>query len=332
MENDERTAAIARCDGGNDDARRVLTPVRRREDWPRQPEAETEPRSGAESDAAPMSDAEENIPPLRRVCVLDVETTGLDPVRHHVIELCTAVVLVDARGKIVGLPALKWGREDPGYPLPPKITKLTGLTDADLAGRSICRDQLTKFITGCDAVVAFNAAFDRQFMEVFAPGLPMMDWGCAMADVPWRDLGFEPGPQNYLLMQAGKFNPAAHRAADDVLSLIELLDHTCVDGETVMAKVLRAIADPAWRFEATSAPYRFKEDLKDRGYRWRAQGRHGVWHRHVRPGEYVDERAWYHSTIGKPPTIVPLPASERYRGDYRWEPVEPAGGRPAWLR
>ena len=96
MENDERTAAIARCDGGNDDARRVLTAVRGREDWPRQPE--TEAGSRAESDAAPMSEADENSPPLRRLCVLDVETTGLDPVRHHVIELCTAVVLVDRRG------------------------------------------------------------------------------------------------------------------------------------------------------------------------------------------------------------------------------------------
>lgn len=330
METENRTAAIARGDGGIDDARRVLTPVRRREDWPRQPE--TEPGTGSETNPALMSEPEENVPPLRRVCVLDVETTGLDPVRHHVIELCTAAVLVDARGKIVGVPALKWGREDPGYPLPLKITKLTGITDADVAGKGICRDQLTQFITGCDAVVAFNAAFDRQHMEVFAPSLPMMDWGCAMADVPWRDLGFEQGPQNYLLMQTGKFNPSAHRAQDDVLSLIELLDHTCVDGETVMAKVLAAIAAPAWRFEATSAPFRYRQDLKDRGYRWRPQGRHGVSHRHVRDGEYADELAWYRSTIGKAPSIVPLPASARYRGDYRWQPVEPAGGRPVWLR
>jgi len=62
------------------------------------------------------------------------------------------------------------------------------------------------------------------------------------------------------------------------------------------------------------------------------QGRHGVSHRHVRDGEYADELAWYRATIGKEPSIVPLPASARYRGDYRWQPVEPAGGRPVWLR
>jgi DNA polymerase-3 subunit epsilon len=144
-------------DGGNDDTCGVPTPVRWREDWPRQPE--TEAGSGSEANTAALAEPRENVPPLRRVCVLDVETTGLDPVRHHVIELCTAAVLVDARGKIVGVPALKWGQEDPGYPLPPKITKLTGITDADVQGRSMCRDQVTQFITGCDAVVAFNAAF-----------------------------------------------------------------------------------------------------------------------------------------------------------------------------
>lgn len=128
MEIENRTAAIAERDGGNNDMRRVLTPVRRREDWPRRAETEAATQTEADTNGA------ENDQPLRRVCVLDVETTGLDPVRHHVIELCAAAVLVDARGKIVALPALKWGVEDPGYPLPSKITKLTGLSDADLQG------------------------------------------------------------------------------------------------------------------------------------------------------------------------------------------------------
>jgi DNA polymerase III subunit epsilon len=57
-----------------------------------------------------------------------------------------------------------------------------------------------------------------------------------------------------------------------------------------------------------------------------------VWHRHVRPGEYVDERAWYQATVGKAPTIVPLPATDRYRGELIWQPVEPEGGRPSWLK
>lgn len=57
MESDERTAAIARCDGGNDDVSRVLTAVRGREDWPRQPE--TEPGSGSDTNTTPMSGAEE---------------------------------------------------------------------------------------------------------------------------------------------------------------------------------------------------------------------------------------------------------------------------------
>jgi hypothetical protein len=82
-----------------------------------------------------------------------------------------------------------------------------------------------------------------------------MQWGCAMKDVSWRQLGFEPGPQNYLLQQCGYYPPAAHRAEADVLSLCQMLDHVCDDGQSVMAKLLCAMAAPAWRFEATRAQY-----------------------------------------------------------------------------
>ncbi|MGY6552869.1 MAG: 3'-5' exonuclease [Erythrobacter sp.] len=309
MEIRNNDTPIAVSDGGGEETRRVLSRVRSREDWPREQAAQALVKAGD--------------PPLVRVCLLDTETTGLDPHRHEVIEICAASVLVNGEGRIVGLPSIGSGMQDPGKPLSPKISAITGLRDADLAGQGLDRKKLAAFIAHCDAVIAFNAGFDRPFVEAFAPDLPLMDWGCAMADVPWRELGFEPGPQNYLLMQTGKFNPDAHRARDDVLSLIELLDHTCKDGETVIAKVLKAIAAPAWRFEATLAPLRFKDHLKERGYRWRPDSNQGVWHKHVRDGEYADELAWYRAAMAKDPAIVPLPASERYRKDRDWEPAPP---------
>jgi len=279
---------------------RILHPVRQRGEWPR---------------TAP-TDAQ-----VRRICVIDTETTGLDADRHKVIEICAAIVLVDEAGRVAAVQSMGTGLEDPGHPLSREITELTGLTNADLAGVEINRDRLTQVISHCESVVAFNAGFDRAFVEALLPALPPMPWGCAMKDVPWRRIGFEPGPQNYLLMQAGHYNPAAHRAQDDVLSLIQLLDHLGHDGESVMSKVLRAIDGPAWRFEASNAAYGYREDLREQRYRWAPARTHRLWHKHVRAAEHQDEINWYVRTIGKQPVIVPLPASQRYRADSTWKPA-----------
>lgn len=303
--------SIAAAPGNSYEQDRVLAPIRDRSDWPC---------------FAPTDE------PVRRICVLDTETTGLDANRHRVIEICAASVLVSDAGRIVGIESIGSGTEDPGAPLTEEITALTGLTDEDIAGTVISRDKLTEFIAQCDSVVAFNSGFDRPFVEMLLPDLPLLPWGCAMADVPWRALTFEPGPQNYLLMQCGRYNATAHRARDDVLSLIQLLDHVCADGETVMAKVLSAIDSSAWRFEATAAPYHFRNDLKDRRYRWAPGGRHKVWHKHVRQADFRAEYRWYKQTIGTRPSVVPLPATERYRAIHTWAPKRPNVRTPSWLR
>lgn len=284
-----------------DNERRVLLPVRTRSEWPKQPADDR---------------------PLRRIAIVDTETTGLDLPRHSVIEVAAAAVLVDDEGRIAAIPSLGSGLNDPGHPLPPEIVELTGLTDAMVANREINRDELGAFLASCEAVLAFNAGFDRPFVEALLPDLPAIRWGCVMADIPWRKLAFEPGPQNYLLMQAGRFAAGAHRAKDDVLSLIALLDHVCADGASIMAKVLDAIDAPAWRFEATWASYHQRDLLRDRRYRWRAEGRSGVWHKHIRADQYQAEWDWHLSVIGHEPSVIPLPATERYRHDRSWKPVE----------
>jgi len=279
--------------------RRILRPVRGRNDWPR---------------LAPEGEA------VRRIAVVDTETTGLAVERHQIIELCVAIVQVNDAGRIVAVEVVRSGLIDPGHPLTAEIVDLTGLTDQDIAGRSIDEDQVAAMLASCDGVVAYNAGFDRPFVEKMI-GHVAVPWGCAMADVPWRKLGFEPGPQGYLLNQAGYYMPSAHRAKDDVLALIQLLDHVCDDGETVIAQILAAIDAPSWRFEAQGAPYGYRHDLRDQRYRW-AWGRlHDLWHKHVRDEAYQAELDWYVRTIGKDPVIVPLPASERYRFHTAWTPA-----------
>jgi glycosyltransferase involved in cell wall biosynthesis len=71
----------------------------------------------------------------QRVLVLDTETTGLDCRQERVIELAMLSVLVDtATGLPVGPVTVFEAFEDPGKPIPPQITEITGISDDDVRG------------------------------------------------------------------------------------------------------------------------------------------------------------------------------------------------------
>ena len=279
-------------------APRVLQPVLPRDHWPRH--------------APPGM-------PMRRVAIIDTECEGLDPLRHRLLELAVAIVAIDEANDIVAIEGVYSRLRDPGRPLSREIKAITGLTDEMLAGQSADPDFVTGTLADVSALVSFNAAYDRAMLEQFAPQLSHHRWGCAMRDIDYRQLGLDPGQQGWVLSQLGYHNPRKHRALDDVQSLVSILAHVHEDGESLMAKLMRKVDRPAWRFEAKQAPYRFKDDLRDWRYSW--SGRHKLWHKHVRADEFRYEYARYRKIIGKRPAVVPLPPEERYRAEWNWRPA-----------
>lgn len=268
--------------------------------------------------------------PDMTIAVIDLETTGLDPQYDEIIEIAAAIIRIDQQGRVVAVDSLRTGLGQPSRPIEPHITKITGIDDAMVAGQRICPHSVAAYLEPADACLAFNARFDRQHLEMLAPEVGEMPWICAMADVPWRDLDFDGAAQNYLLAQAGMFNPVAHRAKDDVASLINLLAHECRDGRTVMSHALAGARAPSWRFEATDLPYRFRKDVFRRGYGW--AHKHSLRHKLVRPAEFEAERAWYHDLVGRDPAIVPVDWVERYRADWTWQPVKRTVEVESWRR
>ena len=222
-------------------------------------------------------------------CVVDVETTGLDHARSVIIELAVQRFRFDAQGRIcqIGIPR-SW-REDPGCALDEKITALTGLTDADLAGRRIDDAEAMQVLASAQVIIAHNAAFDRPFVEARLPDLKGRPWACSCRDIDWRAVRFEGASLSQLLMQCGWFYEA-HRAETDVLALLRLLDHVLPTGDTVLKVLIANAQEPTFRLDAVGAPFAAKEALKDRGYRWDAPNRH--WTREVAPDDLLHESEW----------------------------------------
>jgi DNA polymerase-3 subunit epsilon len=126
---------------------------------------------------------------IRRIAIVDTETTGIDPDRDEVIDVAVVVVEVDAAGAIVGIASAGQALRDPGMPIPAAITRLTGLTDEDVAGKVIDLDRLELLLLDADVRVAHNAQFDIAFLESLMPGLAGAAWACSATDFDWAGAG-----------------------------------------------------------------------------------------------------------------------------------------------
>ena len=70
--------------------------------------------------------------------------------------------------------------EDPEIPIPPEITRLTGITDQMVAGNRIDDDAVDGLLAEVVPVIAHHAAFDRGFLERRLPVFAHKHWACSL--------------------------------------------------------------------------------------------------------------------------------------------------------
>ncbi|GMM91703.1 3'-5' exonuclease [Qipengyuania sp. MTN3-11] len=221
---------------------------------------------------------------------IDVETTGLDPDKHEVIELAVQRFRIDDAGSIIETGQPRSWFEQPSIPIPVEVERITGLTDADVAGRTIGDGEATSMIRDADFVVAHNASFDRPFVEARLPLTAGQPWICTLADVDWKGLGYQDRTLSGLLARMGCFYDA-HRAQTDVSALLHLLDHAPIDGgKTVCGMALERAQTPKAVIEAIGAPFSKRTYLRERGYRWNPTLR--MWSIEVDEINIGQERDW----------------------------------------
>ncbi|AEB11713.1 3'-5' exonuclease [Marinithermus hydrothermalis] len=99
-------------------------------------------------------------PPGEPVVVLDLETTGLSPERDEIIE----VALI----RVEGARRLEYSRlVNPGRPIPPRITRLTGIRSGDVRDQPdvyTVLEEVVPLLEGATLVIQ-NAPFDLGFLR-----------------------------------------------------------------------------------------------------------------------------------------------------------------------
>lgn len=203
----------------------------------------------------------------RRAVVVDVETTGLDCETNEIIELAIVPFFYTSAGEIVGAGVPFNGLRQPSIPIPAEVTRLTGIDDAMVAGKSIDPSQVAAYAES-SLVIAHNAPFDRRFLEKFCPALAENPWACSLNEVSWSDEGFESAKLAFLAMASGFFYDK-HRAVHDCNATIELLGRRLpISGHSALSKLLTSARGKTYRCWALNSPFETKDELKQRGYRW----------------------------------------------------------------
>ncbi|HYH80570.1 MAG TPA: 3'-5' exonuclease [Longimicrobium sp.] len=243
--------------------------------------------------------AEDDGTPTVTALFVDVETTGLDTAADAIIQLALVPFEFSPCGRIFGVAEPQVHMEDPGRPIPPAVTSLTGISDRDVAGRRIDDDAVLAAAASAALVVAHNAGFDRPLVERRLPAFRELPWGCSQVEVPWARHGLPSAKLEYLLFAHCRAFAEGHRADEDALCGVHVLATPFRTGELPFGCLLASSLRRTVRLWAIDAAYEHRMPLKARGYRWSAgdDGRPRAWYADVWEEEADDECAWLEAEV-----------------------------------
>lgn len=170
--------------------------------------------------AARVHDVEATASILRRLCFVDIETTGLDPSSDVILEI--GAVFVEAG--VVS--ARRSWLVQPGRPIPALITALTGLTDEDVRAApplEAIDAELRRALEGW-TLVAHNAAFERSFLGDRIAAHAMLD-SCELAQLLFPERPSHSLDSLVRWLEVGR--GARHRALDDAEDTFLVLGAMC---------------------------------------------------------------------------------------------------------
>ena len=234
---------------------------------------------------------------LSKGVIVDTETTGLNPDTDKIIEIGVVVFEFDPEsGQAYRVTDTYGGLEDPGRPISPEITEITGITNEMVAGQRMDDARIADLIAGASLIIAHNSKFDRPFLEQRFPVFETLPWGCSLEQVDWNGEGLGARKLDYIAFQFGFFFDA-HRAENDCLALLHILQQTLPKSKRlVMKALLEQLPHKDWTVYAVNAKFESKDLLKERTYRWDAARK--VWHRTLTGTEAItSEVAWLKETI-----------------------------------
>jgi DNA polymerase-3 subunit epsilon len=238
-------------------------------------------------------------PKLFIATIVDLETMGMNAKAHEIIEIGLLSFSFSTGDGIVAVMDTYNELNDPGKPIPAEITRITGISDADVQGKTIDWEIVSRQLKQSHVIICHNSRFDRNFLELQTPkevgtiieGKP---FACTITDIDWRSRGYESSKLEYLNFKMGYFYEG-HRALVDCWATLNLLRHEPKAFEELKTNVRRKDTLVC----AANAPFDKKDLLKTRNYRW-SDGLGSLpkcWWITVTTEQLADEKSWLDEQI-----------------------------------
>ncbi|MDR2036150.1 MAG: DNA polymerase III subunit epsilon, partial [Coriobacteriales bacterium] len=162
--------------------------------------------------------------------ILDTETTGFDAKSDALIEVAAAIIcgneVLDTFSTFV----------NPERPIPPRITEITNISDAEVADAPLADEVMYDLIAFCGnrPIVAHNAPFDQAFIRgnyerlaepVPQEAVPLLSSDLWIDTVELARIALPLLKEYNLAALSAVFAPecrSTHRAIDDVLALVKV--------------------------------------------------------------------------------------------------------------
>lgn len=244
------------------------------------------------------------------ICVVDTETTGLDPKKDSIVEIAFArylftefeMSLIECGSVLINCD------ENPCEHvnhISPALTKL----------RCSYVNHVLDAILASDYVVAHNAAFDKPFVtglfNSYSEEIEQASWICSVTDYQWdekesRKLSYLCNDRN-LVCTIGK-----HRAMIDVLMLADLI---AFEGFERFVRAVEYSTLPRFHVIA-NVSYDDKDKAKERKFLWNAEAK--KWEKEVRSPCIADVEAMFDFPVTirrkeAPVSCVSRPIGQAYR-------------------
>lgn len=260
--------------------------------------------------------------------IVDLETMGLQAIEHEIIEMGLLSFSFSKTDGILAVLDSYNELNDPGKPIPPEVTQVTGISNEDVKGKTIDWDKVTQLLSASHLIICHNSGFDRNFLELQTPSslqplIQSLAFACTMKDINWKERGIESAKLDYLNWKLGYFYDG-HRALNDCWATFNLL----IQAPNAFEELKANVRKKETLLVAANASFDKKDLLKQREYRWSdGLGRlPKSWWKIIANELLADEKRWLDEAIyGKAGVSDTLPSAAitaRNRYSFRAETID----------